>query len=135
MLVTEFKDRTGLNPTELEYSAIENVYQEHPLQKDEFCAQWKKMPEEMRKAIVEAMLIDMDNKERYHKESEEWKVLDGQREAEVKDAVIVILDDDPDHEAPYKLLKMKDIVLYKARKGHDFNEKDIAWLEQHINEY
>lgn len=135
MLVTEFKDRTGLNPTEREYRAIEEIYTKHKQQKDEFCAQWKKMPEEMRNAVVEAMLVEMDVKEKYRKESEEWKRITNDHAETVQNTVIELLDDDSDCKAVYSLVPMRKIVLYKARGHHDFNARDIDWIEQHTKDF
>ncbi len=43
MLQAEFKDRTGVHVSLEEYSAIEKVYMESDLDKDEFCKMWCKM--------------------------------------------------------------------------------------------
>lgn len=41
MTQQEFTDRTGYTPTSNEYIDIEQEYYDSPLQKDEFCKQWK----------------------------------------------------------------------------------------------
>lgn len=43
MLQSEFKDRTGVDVSFEEYQAIENVYMESDLNKDDFCKMWCKM--------------------------------------------------------------------------------------------
>lgn len=42
MLMSEFVDRTGYQPSNEEYAHIEESYYTFPGDKDEFCAQWKK---------------------------------------------------------------------------------------------
>ncbi len=43
MLQLEFKDRTGVDVSLEEYQAIDKVYMESDLDKDEFCKMWCKM--------------------------------------------------------------------------------------------
>lgn len=43
MLQKEFEDRTGVNVSLEEYSAIETVYMASDLDKDDFCKMWCKM--------------------------------------------------------------------------------------------
>lgn len=43
MLQKEFEDRTGIKVSLKEYSAIEEVYMESDLDKNEFCKMWCKM--------------------------------------------------------------------------------------------
>lgn len=42
MLMSEFVERTGYQPSNEEYAQIEESYYTFPGNKDEFCAQWKK---------------------------------------------------------------------------------------------
>lgn len=42
MLMSEFVERTGYQPSNEEYAHIEESYYTFPGDKDEFCAQWKK---------------------------------------------------------------------------------------------
>ena len=42
MMMSEFIERTGYEPTYEEYNYIEESYYEFPGNKDEFCKQWKK---------------------------------------------------------------------------------------------
>ena len=50
----------------------------------------------------------------------------------VRKTAVELLDNDPDDEVCYKLVPMKEIVLYKARNGHDMNERDIEFLTEKI---
>lgn len=43
MLVSEFIDRTGYQPTAEEYAEIEHIYMRFSGDKDEFCKRWAKM--------------------------------------------------------------------------------------------
>lgn len=42
MMMSEFIERTGYQPSNEEYAHIEESYYTFPGNKDEFCAQWKK---------------------------------------------------------------------------------------------
>ena len=42
MMISEFIDRTGYEPSMEEYHHIEESYYDFPGNKDEFCKQWKK---------------------------------------------------------------------------------------------
>lgn len=42
MMMSEFVERTGYQPSNEEYAHIEESYYTFPGNKDEFCAQWKK---------------------------------------------------------------------------------------------
>ena len=42
MLLSEFIERTGVNLTGIEYAEIEKIYNESSLDKDAFCAGWKR---------------------------------------------------------------------------------------------
>jgi hypothetical protein len=42
MTLQEFKQRTGLNPTEQEFDYIHALYMETPMDKDAFCSEFKK---------------------------------------------------------------------------------------------
>lgn len=42
MLMSEFVERTGYQPSNEEYAQIEESYYAFPGNKDEFCVQWKK---------------------------------------------------------------------------------------------
>ena len=42
MLMSEFVERTGYQPSNEEYAHIEESYYTFPGNKDEFCAKWKK---------------------------------------------------------------------------------------------
>ena len=60
MMYDEFTKRTGIQPTMDEYyDVIEPLYTDYDGDKDKFCKEWKKMPQEMRDAVnkvVEARL-------------------------------------------------------------------------------
>ena len=57
MLQSEFKERTGIDVALDEYRAIEVVYINSDLDKDEFCKMWCKMNvSRIRKAKEEAIL-------------------------------------------------------------------------------
>lgn len=53
MMISEFIERTGIEPTAKEYAAIEEMYYNFPGDKDEFCARWCKMNKERVKAAKE----------------------------------------------------------------------------------
>ena len=42
MLQKEFEERVGMKVTPSEYGVIETLYNDSDLEKDEFCAKWKK---------------------------------------------------------------------------------------------
>lgn len=55
MLQKEFEDRTGVKVSIDEYSAIEKVYMESDIDKDEFCKMWCKMNTSRIKAAKKAL--------------------------------------------------------------------------------
>lgn len=61
MLQSEFKERTGVDVTFEEYQAIEKVYMESDLNKDDFCRMWCKMNASRIKAAKKA-LAEMEAK-------------------------------------------------------------------------
>ena len=42
MLQKEFEEKVGMKVTPSEYGVIETLYNDSDLEKDEFCAKWKK---------------------------------------------------------------------------------------------
>jgi len=134
-----------MKPTADEYSAIEEIYMKHEGEKDAFCAEWKKTPEAMRNAIVKTVMEANEIIEVTTNELEAAKAHEEQEVKEradiysryvkfVRETAVSLLDNDPDDEVAYKLVPMKEIVLYKARKGHDMNERDIEFMTDRISE-
>lgn len=62
MLLSEFIERTGVQPTAEEYAKIEAEYYEFPGDKDAFCKAWKKAnPAAVRKAKEAKMKAKKDS--------------------------------------------------------------------------
>ena len=134
-----------MSPTADEYSAIDEIYMNHEGEKDAFCAEWKKTPEDMRNAIVrtvmvanhiiEANTIALEAAKAHEEEKVKERADIYSRYVKfVRETAVELLDNDPDDEVAYKLVPTKEIVLYKARKGYDMNERDIEFLTERISE-
>lgn len=68
MMMSEFIERTGYEPTYEEYHYIEESYYEFPGNKDEFCKQWKKDKEDGHWARELALMMAADQmKAKYEK--------------------------------------------------------------------
>ena len=60
MTQQEFIDRTGITPTSQEFARIHSIYMSTPLDKDQFCKDWKKHSES---AIIEGQHVINVSKE------------------------------------------------------------------------
>lgn len=72
MMMSEFIERTGYEPSYEEYHYIEESYYEFPGNKDEFCKQWKKDKKDGHWAREMALMVAADQmKADYEKKLEE----------------------------------------------------------------
>ena len=92
MLVQEFIQRTGFQPSAAEYSAIETVYMASDVDKDEFCKAWVRM-----------------NKTRIQKAKEEEKARE--EESKIRETLYHIFDKYSGRDYMWKVQTPANVVL------------------------
>ena len=121
MLKSEFQSKTSLTVEDKDFDIIHRIYMRSDDHQDGFCAAWRQTPESIRKAVVDeidAIDLKADDDRAYRDK--------------VRENVLKTLSDDPDSPCAYNLLDMRDIVIYKAKNGIDFAERDIEWMDSHL---
>lgn len=97
----EFEERVKMQVSQKEYEAIEVVYMNSDLDKDEFCKMWVKMNKSRVERAIEA------EKKRQEKEEEDWKLYAIlHKESDVSDFAVNLLT-----RSEVKLLEKVGITL------------------------
>lgn len=123
MTLQEFKDRTGLTPSDEEFNYIHALYMNTALDKDEFCEDFKKHG--MSTIMKEVHSVATNFKIRY-----ESKL------AEMKELAYFLLGkacvyDDPDlYEEASRLVGQKEVTLYKLKNSLPLWEEDMDFIRQ-----
>ena len=122
MTLSEFNERTNANLTEDQYKPVENMYNEAGnIQKDQFCADWKKHHD--------SKLLHI-----FYNQADRMKDKLDQKRNEIHELAIYILEQAEICSAPTlreKAIQMLGIETYlriKIQKGYNLWQKDLDAL-------
>lgn len=132
MLQKEFEERVGMKVTPSEYGIIETLYNDSDLEKDVFCAKWKKN-DRMEMGELNANTITTLNKRIFSKDAK-IKVQD----ETIKQTAYFIIDkaDETDDVELYKkaisLIGRSEAVIYKLKNDCKLTDADKDFIVSEV---
>lgn len=132
MLQKEFEERVGFKVSASEYGTIETLYNESDLDKDSFCAKWKKN-DRMEMAELNANTITTLNKRIFSKDAK-IKVQD----ETIKQTAYFLIDksDETDDVELYKraveLIGRGEAVIYKLKNDYKMTDADKDFIVSEV---
>lgn len=132
MLQKEFEERVGMKVTPSEYGVIETLYNDSDLEKDEFCAKWKKN-DRMEMCELSANTITTLNKRIFSKDAK-IKVQD----ETIKQTAYFLIDkaDETDDVELYKkaieLIGRSEAVIYKLKNDCKLTDADKDFIVSEV---
>lgn len=134
MTQQEFENRTGIKVSADEFDRIHEIYMESPLDKDDWCAMWKKMDLTMRRELRYqtgcAIALQKELNERQKREMEELQERTKKEELERIEFGKFLADEAHKYsstearEKAIELMGFKLYIAYKMAKGYGLWEMD-----------
>ena len=128
MLQTEFEERVGFKITPQEYGIIETLYNDSDLDKDVFCAKWKKN-DRMEMSELNANTISILNKRIFAKDEN----IKNQSKVVSETAHFLIdksveLGDYELYSQAIDLIGLKEVIRYKLENGKSLTKDESEYI-------
>jgi hypothetical protein len=133
MLQKEFEERVGMKVTPYEYGVIETLYNDSDLEKDEFCAKWKKN-DRMEMGELNANTITTLNKRIFAKNEiiEEQKQIIENISKFLMDIAYGVSESEEIYEKAVKLIGRNNAIIYKMDKDYTLTDEDKNFIKSEI---
>jgi hypothetical protein len=128
MLQTEFEERVGFKITSQEYGIIETLYNDSDLDKDIFCAKWKKN-DRMEMSELNANTISILNKRIFANEEnakKHSKVITDTAHFLINKSIE--LGDYELYSQAIDLIGLKDVIRYKLENGLSLTKDESVYI-------
>lgn len=133
MLQKEFEERVGMKVAPSEYGVIETLYNDSDLEKDEFCAKWKKN-DRMEMGELNANTISTLNKRIFAKDEEikRQRQLIEDAAKFLVDIAYCVSDADEIYKQAVKLIGRNNAIIYKMDKDYSLTDDDKSLIKSEI---
>lgn len=130
MTLQEFKQRTGLNPTEQEFDYIHALYMETPMDKDAFCSEFKKYGKSQLLNDVHVRAVNYQLECKMQK-SAKWEMQKSAAELLISKACAY--DDTDLYQKAVELIGINRVIEMKIKLNLPLWDEDKDYLIQLLN--